>query len=83
MPATSALVLLKWMFHKLICIEQSTSLRYLWATYMVNKAKVSINKGVEEILLPLKPTVFLPHMALIASLCFALPDRVGVICLSN
>ncbi len=23
-------VLLKWMFHKLICVEQSTFLRYLW-----------------------------------------------------
>ncbi len=30
-PATSALVLLKWIFYKLICLEQSTSLgRYLW-----------------------------------------------------
>jgi hypothetical protein len=28
-PATSALVLLKWMFHKLICVEQSTFSRYL------------------------------------------------------
>ncbi len=29
-PATSTLVLLKCMFRKLICVEQSTSLRYLW-----------------------------------------------------
>ncbi len=64
-------------------VEQSTSLRYLWAPYMVNKAKVSLNKGVEEILLPLKPKVFLPHMALIASLCFSLPARAAFICLSN
>jgi hypothetical protein len=28
-PPTIALVLLKWMFHKLICVEQSTFLRYL------------------------------------------------------
>ncbi len=27
---TSALDLLKWMFHKLTCLEQSTFLRYLW-----------------------------------------------------
>jgi len=28
-PTTSALVLLKWMFYKLIFVEQSTFLRYL------------------------------------------------------
>jgi len=28
--ATIALVLLKWMFHKIKCVEQSTSLGYLW-----------------------------------------------------
>jgi hypothetical protein len=28
-PATSALVLLKWMFRKLKCVEQSIFLRYL------------------------------------------------------
>ncbi len=33
MPATSALVFLKWMFHKLICVQQSTFLRYLWISY--------------------------------------------------
>ncbi len=29
-PATSTPVLLKWMFHKLASVEQSTFLRYLW-----------------------------------------------------
>ncbi len=29
-PATSTFVLLKWILCKLICIDQSTSLRYLW-----------------------------------------------------
>ncbi len=28
-PTTSTLVLLKWMFHKLICVEQSTFPTYL------------------------------------------------------
>ncbi len=32
-PATSTLVLLKWMFHKLICVEQSTFLWYLRLSY--------------------------------------------------
>ncbi len=31
-PITFAHVSLKWMFHKLICVEQYTPLRYLWAT---------------------------------------------------
>jgi len=30
-PATSAIIMLKWMFHKLICSEQSTSLKYVWS----------------------------------------------------
>ncbi len=31
-PNTTAHVSRKWMFHKLICVEQYTPLRYLWAT---------------------------------------------------
>ncbi len=33
-PVNSALVLLKWMFHKLRCVEQCTFLRYLWLTHV-------------------------------------------------
>ncbi len=31
-PDTSTLVLLKWLFHKLMCIQLSTFLRYLWVS---------------------------------------------------
>ncbi len=41
MPVTHTLVLVKWMFHKLISVDQSTFLRYLWchSTKKVSLAK--------------------------------------------
>jgi len=35
MPPMSTLVLLKWMFHNLICVEQSSFLRYLWYVHCI------------------------------------------------
>jgi hypothetical protein len=53
-PATSALVLLKWMFHKLMCGGQSTSLRYLWFSLILGcfrcfqKGKKKLAQRVRE-----------------------------------
>jgi hypothetical protein len=42
--ATSALVLLKWMFHELICVQQSTFLRYICSKHnSITNTTLSIN----------------------------------------
>ncbi len=51
MPATSALVLLKWMFYKLICAEGSTFVRLFMSnkkTHSETDDKVAGDKGISN-----------------------------------